>query len=832
MKMKHLVLIGFMANSLLISCTGRLDVGSELSSAPISGNPGSGNQDGEDGGGGNDDGGSNPTPPQIHMVNLKGGEYVAGGQIFKIYFTVEDQSLGFNQSKIEYKRDGDTEWKVIRDRVSTVSGLEAVVDWPVCPQTDNPDCTNFIEGNGYRIRITSQGRNDLISSEVSAGTFTIDATPPTLTESGFTSAPGFPLNGFTKLRLEGVSDTATPIKDVCVKMADTTPPLPGDTCWVSIEAYGVQASLTPDPIDIIQYVGFFSGNYSFSVWARDSAGNTTTYTQNNAAVPTVIRLKNIGSGLCLGMPGVNTASGALFPFNTCNDAVDQDFEVSYTSTGRYLLKNMNSQFCLDDSSTIANQQTARQIACNAGNANQHFFIIERGPNRYSLLNKGNNCMTPAANSTATDAKLVQATCNPSADIQAYEIEVRSGGIYPDATGLATKMKDQLTLAYTAPASSPTEGFWNDSVNTDFAFQTDATATATQQYINAPANDLTTRADPGSFVVTSKGQVIVRDKNLGLVRLDMVTRSREILIPIDSAFQEGYTGGTPPSDPMIPQGKLKNPLRIAVDEDDWIWIQDEEHIAYIDSTGLLKIAAGGGSDTNDVIANPLNAQISYHENMRWYGSFKVFPGKLVIFNSENPVTKLNPATGSRYRLRILNLKENHLSSLALSGSFGSTPTEVKDFVPYGTLNFTYNSDRKFIDKIFGRFCTAEIPDSANLRCDSQVMLEFNSRGEASAQISNHSNFSNLTLISSLDGIYAFNAQRGFLSQLDLNTRTWSKILGGSSRASSYCNNNTSSTSCDLRLVDVFVTNQKRIFFMDQSRIRSVELNGRIQTPYEP
>lgn len=649
-----LILILLAATTL--SCSGKLDPGAGGSKE----NP----SDGDSGGGiGNEGDGGDTIPPEITMINLKGGDYVPGGTVYKIYFSVLDTVIGFNESKIEYKRDGDAEWKLIADKVPTVSEVEASVDWRVCPQADLPSCDGHVDGDGYRIRITTIGKSNSTDTEVSPSTFVIDSGAPTLADGGLALKSGSPAHGFLQLVLTGAEDSATPITDVCVKDEDSTPE-PTNACWTSIEAYGSTKALQPSPITITRYLGFFSGTYDFYVWARDRAGNMTTMTSSAA-------------------------------------------------------------------------------------------------------------------------------------------------------------KDKISHVYASPSFSATNGYWNDTAS-DFTFRTDVSGEATlTEYSGSPAGNLTTFADPGSFVMTSKGEAYVNDAALGIVKIDLVNQTRAVILPLGPSVVEGTTG-------PAATARVKNPLQIAVDEDDWIWIRDEDRIGRINSDGDFNVIIGGGANENDQVVDPRSVKITYHANMKWYGTFAVLPNKQVVFNSEDPHAKLNPGSGSRFRLRVyLGNDGGRVDSIFFSGDFDGGSRSVDDLYPYGGFGFTYDLTRKYIKDIVGRFCV-----EAAGNCAETLMLKFSPKGLSPELIATHSLWSNLVLKGSIDSIYALNARTGLVSKLNMTTKSWGKVLGGTSRGTGYCNNGSASTSCNIRVVDAFFTKENRIFFMDETRIRSVEIDGRVQTLYEP
>ncbi len=82
------------------------------------------------------------------------------------------------------------------------------------------------------------------------------------------------------------------------------------------------------------------------------------------------------------------------------------------------------------------------------------------------------------------------------------------------------------------------------------------------------------------------------------------------------------------------------------------------------------------------------------------------------------------------------------------------------------------------------------------------------------------------------VFALNGIKSFLFSYDIENDSWSKIIGYNARASSFCNNGTASTSCNVRFTDAFVHKNGTVYFMDQTRIRVLDRDGSIQTIYQP
>ncbi len=398
---------------------------------------------------------------------------------------------------------------------------------------------------------------------------------------------------------------------------------------------------------------------------------------------------------------------------------------------------------------------------------------------------------------------------------------------------STLNKDKFIFNYTAPAASTTTGYWNASADAASAIsvKTDASASATiKNYSGMPANNLTTMVDPGSMVVSSKGVVYIKDSVNGIVAINPLTESRSILIPIKASLVEGLLSN-------VATG-LKNPLRIAIDKDDGLWILDENHLAFIDLTSgtpSLAIKAGGGVLTDDELSDAKTLQISYHDNNRWYGTFQVLPNKNVVFSAGDTHVVLDSGNATTsFKLRVFNNSENKIETIYFSGFYtkSSTDYDVSTYFPFGPIAVTFNFEKQAIENFYGRFCSET---NGGNNC-TPYLLKFNNTGTVVSEISLTQTpylYNNFPLIVQNGvNVFALNGIKSFLFSYDIENDSWSKIIGYNARASSFCNNGTASTSCNVRFTDAFVHKNGTVYFMDQTRIRVLDRDGSIQTIYQP
>lgn len=334
-------------------------------------------------------------------------------------------------------------------------------------------------------------------------------------------------------------------------------------------------------------------------------------------------------------------------------------------------------------------------------------------------------------------------------------------------------------------------------------------------------------DPQMFVVNSAGIVYLRDKMRGIVKIDPVSATQTVIVPLTGTITDG----------LLATASVKKPLRIALDREENLIVFDYDRIRrinlnYLPSSQTIETIVGGGSDTSGTVKVATNLQISYHDNLLYYGTFQVLPNNWIVFNSENPLKKLNdsilPDESDRFRLRVYRPdRDTKIVSIKLSGTgVDINPSQaVAQLWPYGGMAVTYDSTNKDIAYIYARLCDNDTT------CAQQSLATFGGNGVATmSSVLLPSSFSNnYMFISRTNTLYSMNRYEGFLKRHD--GTSWQTVLGKGATPypGSLCADGTSRTNCDINLWDAFVGMSERIYFIDNSRIRYVDLlNGRVYT----
>lgn len=275
-------------------------------------------------------GGNLAPPPVLQMNNLKGGDYVKGGSIYSVRFTVTD-ALGFNSNRLEYSKDNGDTWQIMISATAqsasafpSSSGVETTFDWavPSEPTCTSPSLTS--DSNQYKIRIFASGRPDAqIALQTSPTVFTVDSCAASLAADQFFS--GTQDKGFIQFTINGIVDAynLSPIKAVCIKANSTSAPVSTDPCWRSLKALRVSSSSAPSAVTVNYFAGFTSNTFNFYLWTMDQAENISTMTSNSGA-------SLVDS---TGTDYINSLVRNCTPLSKCSSSISQVLTANTTTVG-------------------------------------------------------------------------------------------------------------------------------------------------------------------------------------------------------------------------------------------------------------------------------------------------------------------------------------------------------------------------------------------------------------------------------------------------------------------------------------------------------------------
>jgi hypothetical protein len=337
--------------------------------------------------------------PQATLMNLNGGEFIKGGQNFNIKIKTHDDVVGFNESVIEYKRDAESSWHQIEEKILSINDTPVNVPWKVCRTILDDYCADFVESNDFKIRVTTYRTKEKLYQVTSTGSFIIDSTLPTIGTVAF-DASGTKF-GFLSFQLTDVSDALSNVGEICVK-STTTPPAVEDQCWNSIKLLGASYSSNISTLTVSVFVGFDNNSSTFYFWVKDRAGNISSVinTSDNFEAHRALAAYTAEAEVLKdkGYIGPNTTDfGKSFtPAWSTGIKVFSDFSTDSSAEGSLYDYGNNSQdattgeqkFLLDDSSLIVQPNAKillKQNSLSAGTAILSLTVAATSVSKSSLV---------------------------------------------------------------------------------------------------------------------------------------------------------------------------------------------------------------------------------------------------------------------------------------------------------------------------------------------------------------------------------------------------------------------------------------------------------------
>lgn len=378
-----------------------------------------------------------------------------------------------------------------------------------------------------------------------------------------------------------------------------------------------------------------------------------------------------------------------------------------------------------------------------------------------------------------------------------------------------------------------------------AFKTEMTTAPFSQNI-----DKSSMADPGSLVVTSSGIAYIKSpfgaggSTPGILKFNLYTGVQSVLLPRGN-HTVGKLDGT---------AKVNDPLRIALDDNENLWVMDrdfDDKVVISKITGLSTnsptmtdvIGGGNKSDIADMKASDL--QITYSENLRWFGTFVALPDGLLVFSSENPIRPLkatapNPSFNLRVyrperpienRIETLTFKTQDLKDVEILSP--DTGAELKTMEVYGALSVAFDWERRDVGKIYGRACAPKDLGGGQRTCSEIANFVYEHNGVFTSFLSTPGPWmwgNEFFMLSKTQDLFSINSYRGRVSKLRgaLIGSNWVDLFTADGAGANYCANGTVAGQCSVRLRDFHIHASGRIYFIDDQRLRFIDDDGSVQS----
>ena len=622
-----------------------------------------------------------------------------------------------------------------------------------------------------------------------------DATPPTITAGSFiinggtntTSAVSYNPVNFAS------TDNLSYVTKFCLK-STATAPLSSDGCWYALN--GSATNVTPaNSVSVSNYsynIGITPQAYNEYLWVMDGAGNISTNSAVSGTDLASITLQPIAP------PAVSTV--LVSNSDTMNGAASEriitggsDVYVRWTMSGTNLLANpVTISFTTDDSSF-------NQIAIN-------------------LTNGANNCSSiQGSGGAATSSTGCYKWPSGSPSSSYYRVRVSGSNSVGGAS-----------FANSLPINAGS--FQIVAGNTE----TGLNGSAQNAYFSADTS-LANQADRGALAVKSDGTIYFRDLHLGLLYVSPKDGKLKQLIPIGTTAVDGVGDGG-----SVLNAKLRAPVAIAMDYQDRLLILDYNRIRRVDlsqSPPTISTIIGGGSDSSNSVANPLNfsfSPISFPLGQLQRAFIIPLPNGDIWFSSEN----YTYYSGTQ-RIRHYISSSNSISSIKANGglttgsyTFNSGSCNSPDIaiqfdpatsaISYMGLLSQTGSQSACVTP------TATYVTAGLYQIDPTTGAAIAIPSQFSGTSFNSNNGENIyaSTIQAKDGkIYQINRDQGLLKVFNPAGNTWTTLAGTGTVGS--CADGSLATSCNMDIVSGFVDANSNIFLLDRTSIRTITA-GKIVT----
>ncbi|MCO4754642.1 MAG: hypothetical protein KC478_09165, partial [Bacteriovoracaceae bacterium] len=534
-------------------------------------------------------------------------------------------------------------------------------------------------------------------------------------------------------------------------------------------------------------IGWTSGiSYNVYAWVKDAAGNISTNTATGTTLSgtdmfTITYSPSVAPEIwdVIAANSDTTANPPTRSETTVPAGSDVYIRWKAKDPDKALPASAISLFYSEDEINFTGISTAQGLGANSNNCPNITLATDEGCYKWTGGSPLNNAYKIRATVTDSDGLKTQSISNP---LNNGNLRIIAGNTESGLGGSATE-----AMFFTKDAGS--------------------------------------EADPGTLVVTDQGQIYIADSKRGILTIDPVDGKQKIFIP-QTGTSSG-DGGT------ATNATLNNVLKMTLDYNNRLLILDVNRIRRVDlnqSPPSIETIIGGGTETTDVVDNPLNLKITGHSTNSWHTRNTVLfamPNGDIWFESDSS-GHVYPS--ENMRIRIFNNATGKIESKFVTGTgdgwdatvditqcamfglsveFDLTSSEVQ----WGTTH-TYHHDNY----------TGCVSNYANDTYRYARAWLDNTLTAVSPKNNGHA-YAHYFHRQGMDGkIYSFVYDR-YLVRVDQDG-TFTRVVGTGTKGT--CVDGTPVTSCNMEVQDVFVTASGQYYFNDGGAIRTVDGNGNVVT----
>lgn len=606
------------------------------------------------------------------------------------------------------------------------------------------------------------------------------------------------------------------IAEFCFLSNITTQPTSSDECWVKVNAphVGLTVKQTLNLDNYSNLLGWQTIAYNVYAFVKDEAGNISVLTNGGAGTIGVDRYQITYD------PGVPPVVSGVVAANADNTANPPTLSENNVPAG--------SDVYIRWKVTDNNPLPPEAIKLNYTEDEINFVPI-------TLTNPADP-FNPASNFTGLDnANYGCPNITLGADEGCYK--------WTGGSPLSTSYKIQVAAT---DATDLTVKLISNPLNTGsiklLAGNTESGLGGSAQAAMFYTRETTWEIDPKSLIVTESGDLYFADEKRGILTIDRSDAKQKIFVP---------TTGTSTGDGGVAtSATLKFPTRLALDYQNRLLVLDGNRIRRIDlnqTPPTIETLIGGGSDTSDTVADPLQVSIYNHGN-DWPQNkipFFALPNGDIIFMSEYG----RKNTGDLdHRYRIYKAATKSVESRYFVK--GSETWDTGDY--YHTVIDTANPDPDL------SYCRVNAPSFAFNPLTSQLtgmraqVESYHSwvdcarndgnttdiyysityfdpaTGHVVPDLHNYDQFAGYAahhMVTGMDGNLYQVVHDYYVNRINFDGTT-TRVLGSGTRG--VCIDGTPATSCNISIDDFFVSQSGKFYFSDGGVIRTVESDGTVTT----
>jgi hypothetical protein len=353
------------------------------------------------------------------------------------------------------------------------------------------------------------------------------------------------------------------------------------------------------------------------------------------------------------------------------------------------------------------------------------------------------------------------------------------------------------------------------------------------------DDLSQVPDHQSLIVAPSGKAYVKHGIQGLLEIDMYTAAATRLIIKDT------THATTSS-----SERLREPMRMTLDNQGRVLILDRLNDADsavisrlnlrtfgINTSVQMADIIGGGTQTTDADKAANQIKITWNEGLKLFSTLVALPDGSIVFSADSTTALLGTFKLRKYdpsRLTNSQVSTITLSVLDSDGVAIQSPggNLLSTFEPYSNVAVSFDSNKEEISKLYLRGCSG-YGTSPSRECNEIVMMEFDGTGQFVRFLPEAAAWqwgASALQIDAFGRLLMVNSKAGYVGRLDVKNSSaqWTSIFSEDGRGSGYCDNGSFAGLCRVRVSDVTVTQSGILFFVDNDKIRFVDLDGAIKT----